>query len=133
MWFALILLCVLISSATSDSTPVAVFVLARHGERYPCHHLPNLDYPKDFLHKTCQLTPNGAKQHYELGKFVRSRYGDLLTPQDFNLVSCQSIQNDSHRLRFMHDLSKSFFRTRCIFAAQGPNGLSSQRRTLALA
>lgn len=64
----------------------SVFLLARHGERYPCHHLPHRNYPKEFLERTCQLTKHGAKQHFELGQFIRNRFDTLLSSEDFNQV-----------------------------------------------
>lgn len=77
--------CIAKPHSSSDSL-MTVFILARHGERYPCHHLRHPSYPKEFNLRSCQLTENGAQQHYKLGQFIYDRYSNLLTSKGFKQV-----------------------------------------------
>ncbi|VDD83697.1 unnamed protein product [Mesocestoides corti] len=83
LWFFSLVLC-LVGGEQQSEKLISVFLLARHGERYPCHHLHHPDYPGKFLSNTCQLTVGGAKQHVELGQFIRERYSSLFTSTNFN-------------------------------------------------
>ncbi|VDK20904.1 unnamed protein product [Taenia asiatica] len=66
-------------SREGNASLLSVFLLARHGERYPCHNLRHPAYPKEYVKMRCQLTETGAKQHLELGRFIRRRYSSFLT------------------------------------------------------
>lgn len=72
---------------------LSVFLLARHGERYPCHNLHHPAYPKEFVKMRCQLTETGAKQHFELGRFIRRRYSSFLTWEGFKRVGVILMNN----------------------------------------
>ncbi|KAL1115881.1 hypothetical protein AAG570_006170 [Ranatra chinensis] len=52
----------------------------RHGDRTPIDPYPNDPYRNNSLWPVGwgQLTNNGKKRHYELGKWFRSRYGQLV-------------------------------------------------------
>lgn len=77
--------CIVRSQAKSDSL-LTVFLLARHGERYPCHDFKHLFYPEEYSNLRCQLTENGAQQHYKLGQFIRERYSNLFISEGFKQV-----------------------------------------------
>ncbi|VDM32386.1 unnamed protein product [Hydatigera taeniaeformis] len=79
----------LVDGLGGNESLLSVFILARHGERYPCHILRHPGYPKEFMKMRCQLTETGARQHFELGRFIGRRYSSLLTWKGFK-------RNDVH-------------------------------------
>ncbi|EUB54900.1 Putative acid phosphatase [Echinococcus granulosus] len=81
--FSVLLVIGCIEGQKGNESLLSVFLLARHGERYPCHSLRHPTYPKEFVKMRCQLTEIGAKQHFELGKFIRRRYSSFLKWEGF--------------------------------------------------
>nr|CDS26741.1 lysosomal acid phosphatase [Hymenolepis microstoma] len=81
--FALSFAQYIIISQTKSDSPLAVFLLARHGERYPCHYFNHPFYPEEYSNLRCQLTENGARQHYKLGQFIRNHYSNLFISKGF--------------------------------------------------
>uniref|UniRef100_A0A915JVL4 acid phosphatase n=1 Tax=Romanomermis culicivorax TaxID=13658 RepID=A0A915JVL4_ROMCU len=67
---------------TFASKLVFVHLIYRHGDRYPSKTFPN-DVNKKFFEKMgwSQLTKKGMAQTYELGKFLRLRYGNFLSTE----------------------------------------------------
>nr|VZI01766.1 unnamed protein product [Spirometra erinaceieuropaei] len=79
---ALLLLCPLcLGNPTEVDDVKFVFLLARHGERLPCHYFPFPGLPPEFVGRKCELTLNGRRQHFLLGQFFRQRYPLLLSSQ----------------------------------------------------
>ncbi|BHF60750.1 mitochondrial acyl carrier protein [Sparganum proliferum] len=79
---ALLLLCPLCFGNPAELDDVKfVFLLARHGERVPCHYFPFPGLPPEFVGRKCELTLNGRRQHFLLGQFLRQRYPLLLSSQ----------------------------------------------------
>ena len=90
-WLLVILARDLVGSRADSKSLVSVFLLARHGERYPCHDLPHPAYPKEFVKMRCRLTDFGARQHFELGKFIRERYSAILALKSSKQV-CKAVK-----------------------------------------
>ncbi|VDO07913.1 unnamed protein product [Rodentolepis nana] len=78
IWALAFFQCIIISQTKSGSL-LTVFLLARHGERYPCHVFNHPIYPVEYVNLRCQLTENGARQHYKLGQFIRKRYSNIIS------------------------------------------------------
>ncbi|XP_018567452.1 prostatic acid phosphatase-like [Anoplophora glabripennis] len=83
---------------SSESELVAVAVLYRHGDKTPTTSFPNDQYfdlsywPMGFG----QLTNNGKKRHYELGKWFRKRYASFL-PEEYNAKDIYVFSSDVDR------------------------------------
>jgi len=66
-----------------DTSLETVFVIYRHGDRTPVSPYPTdpwkdrSNWPVGFG----QLTPRGKMMQYNLGKYLRNRYGNLLSEQ----------------------------------------------------
>ncbi|CAM4759161.1 unnamed protein product [Rotaria magnacalcarata] len=96
---------------------IAGHVLFRHGDRtpittYPTDPMKETDWPNGFG----QLTNNGIEQHHRLGKYLRGRYGSILslnytaseihvrsTDYDRTLMSAQSNLVGLYRLYNISD------------------------------
>ncbi|XP_067648972.1 prostatic acid phosphatase-like [Haliotis asinina] len=73
-----LLLCILFNVIASlDGSLRYVQVLFRHGDRSPEHTYPNDPYQKDTWPQGWgELTQEGMRQEYELGRYLRQRYVD---------------------------------------------------------
>ncbi|KAI6207235.1 Acid phosphatase [Aphelenchoides fujianensis] len=72
----------------ADGQVVFAQVLWRHGDRSPKHHFPNDKVPESHWTQggggLGQLTPEGMKQHVELGQKLRARYNELVSARYTN-------------------------------------------------
>ncbi|CAH2055622.1 unnamed protein product, partial [Iphiclides podalirius] len=83
---------------------VFTFLVNRHGDRTPVKQNVYLSDKPEALEKITQplgygqLTDLGKRRAYELGNFIRSRYGDYLSP-NFNLSEIYIRSTDSTRAK----------------------------------
>lgn len=72
-------------NSSADHRLLMVFLLSRHGDRSPVNDLPSLFPSSSWPIGLGQLTPQGAREHVQLGRIIRLLYKDVI-PEAYNKV-----------------------------------------------
>jgi len=104
----LVFFCTIQALVAIETSLETVVVLYRHGDRTPVQPYP-LDPYKDRSNWPVgfgQLTPRGKMMQLNLGKFLRKRYGDILSDQyDENAIYVRSSDVDRTLMSAMSNLA----------------------------
>lgn len=95
----LIIVCLLTENFADETRVELLQIVFRHGARTPVITYPNDKYQENFWKKYGgfgQLTPEGMKQHYDYGNFLRKKYSDFLN-QSYNRERVYAISTDYDR------------------------------------
>ena len=92
------MLLVLLTIATVSSRSLVYFIeLARHGARSPSN---NMEWDENrWPDGASILTPEGMRQHFQIGKFLKTRYNinTPSIPSEYNVTSLTLIANEVER------------------------------------
>ncbi|XP_038049005.1 prostatic acid phosphatase-like isoform X2 [Patiria miniata] len=92
IWCFVIIFAAFCSTSSSNRTLKLTHVLFRHGNRSPIKAYPSDPYQEDTWPQGFgQLTQEGMRQHYELGKWLRQRY-----VTDSRLLNSSYVRTEIH-------------------------------------